>query len=92
MPLKKYLPSTESKPILISFLNGIIYQGNPTIQDVQIIDPDLATTVIGLKDTYLDVQSNSRQRNKCLIEMQVLNVKAFENELPTMQPKLMQIN
>ena len=71
----KIFASAESKPILISLLNGMIYQGNPTIQDVQIIDPDLARTVIGLKDTYLDVKATLDNGRIALIEIQVLNIK-----------------
>jgi len=31
---KKIFGSSESKDILISFLNAMIYDGNPTIQDL----------------------------------------------------------
>ena len=78
---KKIFASAESKPILISFLNGIIYQGNPTIQDVQIIDPDLARTVIGVKDTYLDVKANLDNGTIALVEIQVLNIKTFQKRI-----------
>ena len=77
----KIFASAESKPILISLLNGMIYQGNPTIQDVQIIDPDLARTVIGLKDTYLDVKATLDNGRIALIEIQVLNIKTFEKRI-----------
>jgi predicted transposase/invertase (TIGR01784 family) len=77
----KIFASAESKPILISFLNGMIYQGNATIQDVQIIDPDLARTVIGLKDTYLDVKATLNNGTIALIEIQVLNIKTFEKRI-----------
>jgi hypothetical protein len=36
---KRIFGSSESKPILISFLNAMIYDGNPTIADLEIIDP-----------------------------------------------------
>ena len=77
----KIFASAESKPILISLLNGMIYQGNPTIQDLQIIDPDLARTVIGLKDTYLDVKATLDNGRIALIEIQVLNIKTFEKRI-----------
>ena len=31
---KKKFGSSESKDILISFLNALIYEGNPTIEDL----------------------------------------------------------
>jgi PD-(D/E)XK nuclease-like transposase len=55
--LKKLLGSNDSKPILISFLNAMIYDGNPTIADLEIIDPYLASRVPYLKDSYLDVKA-----------------------------------
>ncbi|MEG3845737.1 Rpn family recombination-promoting nuclease/putative transposase [Microcoleus sp. herbarium19] len=78
---KKIFASAESKPILISFLNGMIYQGNPAIQDVQIIDPDLARTVIGLKDTYLDVKATLDNGTSAIVEIQVLNIKTFQKQI-----------
>jgi len=36
---KKIFGSNESKPILISFLNAMIYDGSPTIADLEIINP-----------------------------------------------------
>ncbi|MCC3417208.1 MAG: Rpn family recombination-promoting nuclease/putative transposase [Microcoleus sp. PH2017_29_MFU_D_A] len=78
---KRIFASAESKPILISFLNGLIYQGNPTIQDLQMIDPYQAGEVVGLKDSYLDVKATLDNGTIVIIEMQVLNVKAFEKRI-----------
>ena len=36
---KKIFGSAESKDILISFLNALIYEGNSTIEDLEIINP-----------------------------------------------------
>ncbi len=49
---KKIFGSSESKDILISFLNAMIYDGNPTIADWEIINPNLPPRVEGLKDTW----------------------------------------
>lgn len=46
---KKIFGSSESKEILISFLNALIYEGNPTIQDLEIINPNLPPKLAGLK-------------------------------------------
>jgi predicted transposase/invertase (TIGR01784 family) len=70
---KRIFASAESKPILISFLNGLIYQGNPTIQDLQMIDPYQAGEVVGSKDSYLDVKATLDNGTIVIIEMQVLN-------------------
>jgi hypothetical protein len=48
---KKIFGSNESKPILISFLNAMIYGGNSTISDLEIIDLCLALRVQYLKDS-----------------------------------------
>ncbi len=74
---KKIFGSSESKDILISFLNALVYEGNPTIEDLEIINPNLPPKVEGLKDTYLDVKAQLRDGTLVIIEMQVLNVQSF---------------
>ena len=74
---KRIFGSSESKDILISFLNAMIYDGNPTIEDLEIIDPNLPPRVEGLKDTYLDVKAKLADGTLVIIEMQVLNVESF---------------
>jgi predicted transposase/invertase (TIGR01784 family) len=74
---KRIFGSSESKNILKSFLNALIYEGNPTIEDLEIIDPALAPKISGLKDTYLDVKAKINDGKTVIIEMQVLNVSSF---------------
>jgi predicted transposase/invertase (TIGR01784 family) len=74
---KKIFGSTESKDILISFLNALIYEGNSTITDLEIINPNLPPKIQGLKDTYLDVRATLNDGTLIIIEMQVLNVQSF---------------
>ena len=78
---KKIFGSTDSKDILISFLNALLYEGEPTIEDLEIIDPYSASKVRGLKDTYLDVRAKITGNQTVIIEMQVLNVAAFEKRV-----------
>ncbi|NEP79406.1 MAG: Rpn family recombination-promoting nuclease/putative transposase [Okeania sp. SIO3B3] len=78
---KKIFGSTESKDILISFLNALIYSGESTIQDLEIIDPYNPGDTITLKDTYLDVKALLNDGSNVIIEMQVLNVPAFEKRV-----------
>jgi predicted transposase/invertase (TIGR01784 family) len=74
---KKIFGSSESKDILISFLNAMIYDGNSMIEDLEIINPNLPPIVQGLKDTYLDVKAKLNDGTLVIIEMQVLNVQSF---------------
>ncbi|WP_293123178.1 Rpn family recombination-promoting nuclease/putative transposase [Microcoleus sp. bin38.metabat.b11b12b14.051] len=74
---KKIFGSSESKDILISFLNALVYEGNATIEDLEIINPNLPPKVEGLKDTYLDVKAQLSDGTLVIIEMQVLNVQSF---------------
>ncbi|MGK7919515.1 MAG: Rpn family recombination-promoting nuclease/putative transposase [Trichodesmium sp.] len=78
---KKIFGSTESKDILISFLNALIYSGKSIIQDLEIIDPYTPGDTISLKDTYLDVRAILNNGSNVIIEMQVLNVPAFEKRV-----------
>src|SRR4028119_2315974 len=78
---KKIFGSNQSKAILISFLNAMIYDGNPTIADLEIIDPYLASRVQYLKDSYLDVKARLAGGTTVIIEMQVLNVESFAKQV-----------
>ena len=78
---KKIFGGDDSKDILISFLNAILYSGHNTIQDLEIIDPYSPGGVVELKDTYLDVQAVLDDQTKVIIEMQVLNVDSFEKRV-----------
>jgi len=78
---KKIFGSTDSKDILISFLNALLYDGQPTIEDLEILDPYSASVVRGLKDTYLDVKATITGNKTVIIEMQILNVPAFDKRV-----------
>jgi len=83
---KKIFGSEDSKDILISFLNSLIYEARPVIQDLEIINPYLAPKIRGIKDTYLDIKakirdSESREESTVIIEMQVLNIEGFEKRI-----------
>jgi len=78
---KKIFGSTDSKDILISFLNAILYRGEPTIKDLEILNPYSASRVTGLQDTYLDVKAKITGDKTVIIEMQVLNVAAFDKRV-----------
>jgi predicted transposase/invertase (TIGR01784 family) len=78
---KKIFGSKKSKDILISFLNGILYQGQNTILDLEILDPYQAPRIKGIKDSYLDVKAIITGNKTVIIEMQVLNVLGFEKRV-----------
>ncbi|MFB2894736.1 Rpn family recombination-promoting nuclease/putative transposase [Aerosakkonemataceae cyanobacterium BLCC-F50] len=78
---KKIFGSEQSKDILISFLNALLYNGNPTIEDLEILNPYLAPKIRGIKDTYLDVKAKITDDKTVIIEMQVLNVEGFEKRI-----------
>ncbi|NER35034.1 MAG: Rpn family recombination-promoting nuclease/putative transposase [Oscillatoria sp. SIO1A7] len=78
---KKIFGSNQSKDILISFLNATIYRGKPTITDLEIIDPYSAAPIAELKDSYLDVQAKIIDGTTVIIEMQLVNVRAFQNRV-----------
>ena len=78
---QKIFGSEQNKDILISFLNAILYNGNPTIADLEIINPYLAPRIRGIKDTYLDVKAKITGNKTVIIEMQVLNLEGFEKRI-----------
>jgi predicted transposase/invertase (TIGR01784 family) len=83
---KKIFGSEDSKDILINFLNALIYEAQPIIQDLEILNPYLAPKIRGVKDTYLDIKAKiidaeKRESSTVIIEMQVLNVEGFEKRI-----------
>ena len=82
---KKIFGSEENKDILISFLNAIIYQEQPVIQDLEILNPYVAPKIRGIKDSYLDIKAKiideDHKVRSVIIEMQVLNVEGFEKRI-----------
>ena len=78
---KKIFGSKKSKDILISFLNAMLYQEKPTIEDLEILDPYQAPRIKGIKDSYLDVKALLVGHKTVIIEMQVLNVLGFEKRV-----------
>jgi len=79
---KRIFGSDRSKNILLSFLNAILGLESPyRIADLTILDPYLAPKILGIKDTYLDVRAQDEQGKSYIIEMQVLNVAAFEKRV-----------
>ncbi len=78
---KKIFGSKNSEPILRSFLNAILYGGQPTIVSLDILDPYSVPRLEGMKDTYLDVRAQLDSGETVLIEMQVLNIEGFEKRV-----------
>ncbi len=78
---KKIFGSEQSHGILISFLNGMLYEGQPTIQALEILNPYQAPKIRGVKDTYLDIKAQLATGETVIIEMQVLNVEGFEKRI-----------
>ncbi|MFE4107827.1 Rpn family recombination-promoting nuclease/putative transposase [Almyronema epifaneia] len=78
---KKIFGSEQSKDILISFLNALLYNEQPVIEDLEILNPYLAPRIRGIKDTYLDVRAKVTGNKTVIIEMQILNIEGFEKRI-----------
>ena len=79
---KKVFGSAESKPILISFLNALIgFPKGREVTDLIIVDPYQIPMLQGMKDTYVDVKATLGDGREVIVEMQVLNIKGFEQRI-----------
>ncbi len=78
---KKIFGSKESTDVLKSFLNAIVYNEQPIISSLEILDPYLAPQIRGMKETYVDVRAVLADGTTVIIEMQVLNVEGFEKRI-----------
>ncbi|MEQ8538361.1 MAG: Rpn family recombination-promoting nuclease/putative transposase [Coleofasciculus sp. D1-CHI-01] len=78
---KKIFGSEQSKEVLISFLNAIIYNGDKIIQSLTIANPYNPGQAITLKDTYLDIKAVLANGSVVIIEMQIARVTAFSKRI-----------
>jgi predicted transposase/invertase (TIGR01784 family) len=78
---KKIFGSAGSQGILRSFLNGVLYEGQPRIASLEIVDPYSIPRLEGMKDSYLDVRAVLDDGQHVLIEMQVLNIPGLEKRV-----------
>lgn len=78
---KKIFGSEQSKDILISFLNAMLYEGKDTIADLKLLDPYQAPRIQGIKDSFLDIKATLQDQRQVIIEMQVLNVQGFQKRV-----------
>ncbi len=78
---KKIFGSEQSKEILISFLNAIVYDGEKVIQSLTIVNPYNPGQVLTLKDTFLDIKAVLADGSIVVIEMQVAAMTAFNKRV-----------
>ncbi|MFP4121295.1 Rpn family recombination-promoting nuclease/putative transposase [Coleofasciculus sp.] len=78
---KKIFGSEQSKEILISFLNAIIYGEEKIIQSLTIVNPYNPGQAMTLKDTYLDIKAVLADGSIVVIEMQIARVSAFSKRV-----------
>lgn len=78
---KKIFGSSDSKDILISFLNAILYEAQPLIEDLEIIDSQPENPTLGAQETRLDVKATINGDRIALVEIQLINVPSFGNRV-----------
>ncbi|MEG4634069.1 Rpn family recombination-promoting nuclease/putative transposase [Microcoleus sp. AR_TQ3_B6] len=78
---KKIFGSSDSKDILINFLNAILYEGQPLIEDLEIIDSQPENPTLGIQETRLDVKATINGDRIALVEIQLINVPSFGNRV-----------
>ncbi|MEG3921458.1 Rpn family recombination-promoting nuclease/putative transposase [Microcoleus sp. POL10_C6] len=78
---KKIFGSSDSKDILINFLNAILYEAQPVIEDLEIIDSQPEPQTLATQDTHLDVKATINGGRIALVELQLINVPSFGNRV-----------
>lgn len=79
---KKVFGSSDSKDILISFLNSVIeFENQQKIKDLTIVDLYSIPLLRGMKDTCVDVKAELSDNSRVIIEMQVLNHEGLEKRI-----------
>lgn len=78
---KKIFGSVDSQDILRSFLNALLYEDQAPIKNLEIIDPYSSANTAGLKDGYLGIKATLDNQHIVAIDMQILNVAAFDKRV-----------
>ena len=78
---KKIFGSSDSKDILINFLNAILYEAQPLIEDLEIIDSQSENPTLGVQETRLDVKATISGDRIALVEIQLISVPSFGNRV-----------
>ncbi|MEG4586919.1 Rpn family recombination-promoting nuclease/putative transposase [Microcoleus sp. MOSTC5] len=78
---KKIFGSSDSKDILINFLNAILYEAQPVIEDLEIINSQPEPQTLATQDTHLDVKATINGGRIALVEIQLINVPFFGNRV-----------
>jgi predicted transposase/invertase (TIGR01784 family) len=78
---KRIFGSTQSREILMGFLNDLLFEGQPTIQEITIKDPYLPAKLRNWKETAVDVRAVLANGEEMLIEMQNLATRGFTQRL-----------
>ena len=78
---KKIFGSSDSKDILSNFLNAILYEAQPLIEDLEIIDSQPENPTLGAQETRLDVKATINGDRIALVEIQLINVPSFGNRV-----------
>ena len=81
LAFKKIFGSSETKDILINFLNAILYEAQPVIEDLEIIESPPGNKAFGVQETQLDVKATINGDKIALVEIQLLNVPSFEKRI-----------
>lgn len=77
LAFKKIFGSSDSKDILINFLNAIVYEAQPVIEDLEIINPQTGNPAFAAKDAYLEIKARINDDQIALIEIQIINVSSL---------------
>jgi predicted transposase/invertase (TIGR01784 family) len=81
LAFKKIFGGNESKDILINFLNAILYEARPVIEDLEIINSQTGNPACGAKDAYLEIKARLNNDRIALIEIQIINVSSLEKRV-----------
>ena len=81
LAFKKIFGSSDTKDILINFLNAILYEAQPVIENLEIIDSPPVNQGFGTQEIQLDVKATINGDKIALIEIQLINVPSFGNRV-----------
>ncbi len=78
---RKIFGSEDSKEVLISFLNSILFECQEVVIDLEILNPFMLPGQVGLMTSRLDVKAKLASGETVVIEMQTIDTEGFEKRV-----------
>lgn len=85
--IQEGLQIRPQKDTLLSLINAVIDFKSHHVESLEILDPEQVPLLARIKDSYVDLKARLDRETHVIIEIQVLNIRGFEQQVLILQQK-----